>query len=823
MFETLFAQQSQIHQCVLADISNENNRIALFGNSGCGKTTLTEHIIYSIINLPGEWMVFNFVGDEYCVEKDYFPLISGLNNYCQKYNISKLIKKSIPKLLDDGSERGSILSYVLDTILNRKTEKELYINNIFNEEEIDILYKIKSCFSGKKCLFYLDNLHWWDSKSLHFFYMLLKYSDTYLKELKHAIILCNITIDQVKPYEKKVNSMISDFNFKRYIFEKLTQEEYSKCLKDMGFYIEESISELLYKLTNQNFAITRAALSSSSTYNGLSPEVKTDETKFLKILVETRLTELGATGEQITEVLKYASLIGYAFSLKELEYLVPYSDNEVTQIIHKANSLYLIEPEQMLYHFTHEIIREFFRKKLEADNYAYLAKTIDCLKLLHPYDYATRIGYLLKIGDVCELEKIYGLKIIDQLEKTGSCEQNYELNIIVSDDAKNFYDNIVSAYIAFQNGNYMNTIKFLKCIEDIYCFEFLSTRDILLSQCLTKSLSENSREQAVNILEGYLEKEDQFTEKQIWASTMQCLLTAYIHIRDIPSAQIVLDKLYGFYGKNSKICSDYKKELNIMRRKCTPFYELEVATIYLKKSVSFFSPSQSDYFILYPRQYFMSLINYSSNQICRGGEFLTGFDNAQIALNLYNQMPGMRFPRLEIAMNNYLLSGFLSKKMSLDDTITSFCALLQNLEEVADKVLIQMNLSALYLMNFQKDKAFSLLNILNADIEGSNCKEFSYIYHVKTNLLVIAILEHNWQKAEMILSELDEIIPNLYQNFFFVEKHKVLTKFVNQHNEITYDDSFSTIILNEISSLNTAWKYYGLLPAFDTLEYWSEP
>lgn len=186
-------------------------------------------------------------------------------------------------------------------------------------------------------------------------------------------------------------------------------------------------------------------------------------------------------------------------------------------------------------------------------------------------------------------------------------------------------------------------------------------------------------------------------------------------------------------------------------------------------------------------------------------------------------MPGMRFPRLEIAMNNYLLSGFLSKKMSISDTITSFCALLQNLEEVADKVLIQTNLSALYLMNFQKDKAFSLLSILNTDIEKSKCKEFSYIYHVKTNLLIIAILEHNWQKAETIARELEEIIPNLYQNFFFAEKHRLLTQFVSHHKEIAYDDSFTTILLNEISSLNSAWKYYGLLPAFDTLEYWSEP
>ena len=75
MFETLFAQQAHIYKHVLEDINNKNHRIALCGNSGCGKTTLTEHIIYSIINLPGEWMVFNFVGDEYCIEKEYLPLI----------------------------------------------------------------------------------------------------------------------------------------------------------------------------------------------------------------------------------------------------------------------------------------------------------------------------------------------------------------------------------------------------------------------------------------------------------------------------------------------------------------------------------------------------------------------------------------------------------------------------------------------------------------------------------------------------------------------------------------------------------------------------
>lgn len=53
-------------------------------------------------------------------------------------------------------------------------------------------------------------------------------------------------------------------------------------------------------------------------------------------------------------------------------------------------------------------------------------------------------------------------------KRISRVDKNSIQYIIVSDDAKNFYDNIISAYIAFQNGNYANAIKFLKCIEVIF-------------------------------------------------------------------------------------------------------------------------------------------------------------------------------------------------------------------------------------------------------------------------------------------------------------------------------------------------------------------
>lgn len=824
IFDKLFVQQEQLEKEIITDINNGKTRICILGTSGCGKTHLTEYIIRKIISANDNWMVFNFVGDLHCLEKDYYPLISGLDSYCQKYNVTKAVKQAVPKLLEDGSTKGTFFSYILGTILNRASENELYINKLFDDAEIDILYKIKSCINGKKCLIYMDNLHWWDPKSIHFIYMLLKFSRKYIREMEDSILICNITTDQTNPNKEIVNTLLSDFAFVKYAFRTLTIDEYQKCLVDIGLNINSpEIVKILYKLTNQNLAITKRALMYPESISGILSRTPVNENDLLKILIEKRLTELGATGEQITEVLKYASLLGYAFSLVELEYLVPYNDAKVGELVEKANELSLVKSEKRLYHFTHEVIRELFRKKMEENKYVYWERTVLCLKTLHPYDYKTRIKYLLKMGNIPEIEKIYVLDIFDQLEKTCSCEINFELDILLSEEIKEYIENIKIAFNAYQNGQYAKAIRFAKSIENIYPIELLAIRDLLISQCLTKELSGANRKKAVDIIQNYSELYHDFREKQLWTKTMMCLLTAYIHVRDAEKAQLVLNQLYSFYNEHAKICDDYKKELNILRRKSTPFYELEVAAIYLKRSVSFFAPETREMsFILYPRQYFMSLVNYSSNQIC-SGNFTKGFDMAQTAIDLYNKMPGMRFPRVEIAINNYLLAGFLSKQMEIKDTILSYRTLLDKLVNVADKTIIETNLAALYLMNFQKDDAIELLDILNRDIENSQCKEFSYIYHVKINLLIIAILDCNWSLAKVYLKALEDIVPNLYQNYYFLKKHRLLSQLVLQCKKIVYDEEFSQFFLRENSSNDLAWKFYGILPAFNTLEYWSEP
>jgi len=113
--------------------------------------------------------------------------------------------------------------------------------------------------------------------------------------------LSNITLDQTDKFTQNLFSFINDFRFESFTFQKLSQDEYKQCLIDIGFRnVTDNVVKLLYKLTNQNIAITKNALLYPTSYSSLSIEIQIDEKDFLKILIEMRLTELGATGEQIT-------------------------------------------------------------------------------------------------------------------------------------------------------------------------------------------------------------------------------------------------------------------------------------------------------------------------------------------------------------------------------------------------------------------------------------------------------------------------------------------------------------------------------------------
>lgn len=123
----LFDQQKKLETEIINQIQAGETRIVIYGDSGCGKTFLSENIIYKVTGYSEDWSILRFVGDINCIEKDYYPIVSGLDSYCIKYNITKAVAGAVPKLIDESSGTGRFFSYILETILNRTTDNSIYI------------------------------------------------------------------------------------------------------------------------------------------------------------------------------------------------------------------------------------------------------------------------------------------------------------------------------------------------------------------------------------------------------------------------------------------------------------------------------------------------------------------------------------------------------------------------------------------------------------------------------------------------------------------------------------------------------------------------
>ena len=223
-FEKLFDQQEKLYNKIIAEINNSRSpRIMILGKSGCGKTHLTEHIIRNITGNSKEWMILRFSGDIQCIDRDYYPIIAGISNYCQKYNTIKLAQKALPIILEENG--AHFFSYITDAIMSCISQNSLLTNKLFTDNELDLLYKIKTCIGKRQCLLYFENIHWWDKKSLDFMYLLIKNASRYIPSLENAVIIGNYTNDQLAPHVEEVHSFIDTLGFIAFNFSQISLYE----------------------------------------------------------------------------------------------------------------------------------------------------------------------------------------------------------------------------------------------------------------------------------------------------------------------------------------------------------------------------------------------------------------------------------------------------------------------------------------------------------------------------------------------------------------------------------------------------------------------
>lgn len=205
----LFEQQQAIFDQAITAIQNGQRHILISGPSGYGKTFLSNRLCKWVMTTyysTDSAKSICFLGDNRCAQREYHPFLTGLNSLNKHYELSKTVKKGVAKTTSFSPIGGSFFEFVAEAILNRNGSANYKLNQFFSEAEIDIILKLRNAIHQNVKAFYIDNLHWWDEKSLEFLYLLFKYKKEVLPELDDVIFIFNITSNQSFQHKEQVTA-----------------------------------------------------------------------------------------------------------------------------------------------------------------------------------------------------------------------------------------------------------------------------------------------------------------------------------------------------------------------------------------------------------------------------------------------------------------------------------------------------------------------------------------------------------------------------------------------------------------------------------------
>lgn len=820
------SNQDVILKHITQDILSEKKFAIIKGTSGTGKSFLL-----NCVETQQEGITFTYKleGDYYLRSRDFYPFLNFINSMYlhDKKNIRNTIvregiKNTIGELGSLSPLGDDLLSVCITELSNVGRKKRELYNSIFCKEELDVLFPLEYfCSKEKQVIFLIDDLQYWDSKSLRLLYTLMKMQNNEYVFLKNAQFVGVINTD-FHNYDDELNGIITLADQCVYKMDVTSKENYKTVLKQLGLDITLSneLIEALYSISGGNLQLTADIVLL------LNDEKNIDETvrkiisdKNLGHLLIERLSKINDKGNMINETLKYASLFGSSFYYHDLEQVLEKDESYIRNLIEAAQEFCLVYKSANGASFIHELIREAYKIETQENKVKYYTGYANCLKILYPGKYKERAESLRDAGEYESAAIISILDFLKQLRtnKTNCLDSYTHLELPYY--LKDFMESMEKAYNFFFGGAYDKCLFVLDSIDDIFPSVLQAEKYYLVSITLSKWLDTSSRKRAFKCLEPFLNIAYIDNEIEVWERIVSAYIIACVHNNACEEAKKYEIQLKESIGKRIAFDIDASYKINIMRRKASSLHNPEQSFISTEKSKNFFAPKIKGGLPLDPIEYYMSLNNFLATSLM-AGEFETTLNEATEILSLPKKIKYLKFPRFEMPINNAILIYYLNNQITADKACERLQQVIDtyNLES-STEVIIRVNIAIFHAISNNLSKSLNILKNLFDKMKEIDNLEFYYKYLVEVNFKVIEYL--NGDKSSLnTLSKLQKECVS--QGEKYLEAHvKSLVDLSTQ--TLPIDTSWYITPLTDFKlEHSNCWKYYGRKYLFGELEFWSE-
>lgn len=802
---------------------HDNRYVIVMGASGCGKSHTFQHLHRKFFDYGFEISML-FDGEYYSEDRDYSPFKKAL--YSTQSSYIQHIKKGSAEALKGIPYAGDFLSYATSSLSNRDMNVDI---NVFNEEEQVIVSEIKRISKNQKTCIICDNIHWWDNRSFKLLLMLLESNSTLSgKGFQGIYFVLSITENQESLNDELTRRLISLTKSEAIVSVPIfSLNDFRISIKDStDKTLLESQIELLYNLINGHLKVYYEIINelNSNTFD-FRREKDTTQLSYLSDILDRRLKDCGATGEQILQVLEYASIIGMSFPVEEIEAITNYSRTRLKRIIEDSSSLRLTETTQTpnYYKFAHEIIREIFISKVDSQDLDHYAILAECLREIKPSQYLRRAKYLMRSLNTETASVLYCLDMVMQLRVYNDISESVKCEVenILGEDLKEYIQHMSDAYSYFHMQKYDDTLNTLNKISNFYQTELLAERDMLTLACYSKKLATDDVICTIDKLESIRNSTELKNEKEMRERLGHILVTACAHTGEISKARKIEEDVAKSILPRRNIDEAANDRMHIIMRNANAIHGIDISPSHVKRALNFFGKASGNGTHRNIRQYYTSIINYSA-VLTMDGKFEEAHTQALEGLKLERENGDILFPRPQILRSNFILAGVLTKRIEPREAIDMYNDILSYLPKgiMAEKLFYTSNQSVLYALINQPKRAHDILSseALNHDIPHD--KEGLYKYHVTTNCAIYNHLTGNTDDAIQNLEEQSHSLKKLVNGSYFFKKNELLIEVMKNHYTTDGLQWLDVVHLLNDSFQGTPWNYFGLGYALIALCDW---
>lgn len=576
--------------------------------------------------------------------------------------------------------------------------------------------------------------------------------------------------------------------------------------------LNDKVIEFIFQNISDNIGLLNNIIKDINNNNLDSSFEKFDAHNLTKALLDEGFKDYEYSSLLI-ELLKIYAISHRYFQFIDLAFMMHQTEHVINILMNFALNHYLMEGQSQDYHIIFGLVKKVFSELDELSKHRIYINIANMFANIYPSDYYNKYIF-------AELAKNseYGIYLIQYLMQ--KVRMNHSIDISDYKESLNEKEVLIIRTYNYAFG-LIDCKKYDDCILKLDALRDLSGAllyeiNILKSQCLVKRIDYMERNKALELLSYNRDNEaiDENLKFRLDIRKIAVLVHIGQYYNALKTCNDIIDRLLQMYSKTNSL--EYMYYLNVIYRKYSYVCAYDVSLKFVEESVNFFKIHKKDYY----KAYYIALNNLFSLYIINM-DLMRAHNTKQEIDNLILSKNNIKFPRMEIRKNNYILYDYFSNKSTIQNTMESFKKLYDETEGFADHIFLASNYAIFMMLNDNLEAAKSILLKELDNVKDE--REGIYNYRITINLSVCEFLIDNNKRAECI-QQLESIQYNQEDPHYKV-RNTELIGVINLMKDISQCNNANAWCKAYRNNVLTPFNYYttyqqGLI--FTTLFDWDD-